>query len=136
MLTAAFFYLCLSVVVAVALWRGRRDERLGALAVTGAALASPFVVDQRFTGRETWLLLIDLALFVVLGMIALRSNRFWPLWAAGFQLGALAVHVAAGQLRDLVPAAYAETLAIWSYAVLAALLVGSFEASRREADRS
>jgi hypothetical protein len=70
-------------------------------------------------------------LFAALATIALQSRAFWPMWAAGLQLGALAVHLAAAKMPAMVPAAYAETLAIWSYAVLGALALGTWWEARR-----
>lgn len=132
MLTAAIFYSALAVVVALAFRRGGRDERLAAIAMLMAAAATPLLVSNQFAGLEAGVVLVDVALFLTLSAIAMQSNRFWPLWAAGFQLGALVVHLASAQLPQLVPAAYAETLVIWSYPVLAALLLGTLlEGERR-----
>jgi hypothetical protein len=132
MLKAAIFYSALAVVVALAFTRGGRDERLAATAMLMAAAATPLLVSHQFAGLEAGIVLIDITLFLALSAIAMQSDRFWPLWAAGFQLGALVVHFASAQLPQLVPAAYAETLVIWSYPVLSSLLVGTLlEGARR-----
>lgn len=125
MLTAAIFYAALAVIVAIAFARGGRDERVAAMAMLAAAAATPFVVSREFAGPEGGIVLVDVALFMVLATIAFQSNRFWPMWSAGFQLGALVVHFAVAQLSSMLPAAYAETLVIWSYPVMGALLVGT-----------
>lgn len=125
MLTAVIFYVVLALVVFTAFSRGSRDERLAAVALLTAAAITPLLLSRQFAGPEMGIVLIDFALFLALAAIALQSDRFWPLWASGFQLGGLLVHFAAARLPAIVPAAYAETLAIWSYPVLAALLAGT-----------
>ncbi|WP_448579262.1 hypothetical protein [Thermaurantiacus sp.] len=125
MLKAAIFYMALAMVVGFAFARGGRDERLAAIAMLMAAAATPLLVQQQFAGPEAGVILVDIALFLALSAIAMQSTRFWPLWAAGFQLGAVVVHFASSRLPELIPAAYAETLVIWSYPVLAALLLGA-----------
>lgn len=120
--------LFLSVLVAVlgvVAWRGGTDERLAATAIVAATFLSPVVRARGYAGLELGLVLVDTGLFLALVGIALRSRSFWPMWAAGFQLCGLAGHLAAAKSSAMVPAAYAETLAIWSYAVLATLLVGT-----------
>ncbi len=120
-------------------WRwGGRDERIAASALLAGALLTPFVQHRGFAGPEAGIVLVDFLLFLVLAAIALRARSFWPLWAAGFQLGALAVHLAAAYMPTMLPAAYAATLIIWSYPVVAAVLLGAWfegRAARRTGSR-
>jgi hypothetical protein len=130
---AQFLFLAaLGAVAVAAVVHGGRDERLAALALVAATVLSPLMQRQGFAGPETGILIVDSLLFVALVAIAVRSRRFWPIWAAGFHLCALAVHVAAARLPNLLPAAYAETLVIWSYPVLAAVLLGTLIEVRGE----
>jgi hypothetical protein len=117
----------------VLLWRwGGPDERSGGVAVLAATLLTPAAQSQGFAGPEVGIVAVDAALFACFGALSLRSSAFWPIWAAGFQLGALAVHLSAAQLPEMLPAAYAETLVIWSYPVLLTLAAGTwFEARPR-----
>lgn len=124
-MTAIIFMICLGVVCGVVAWRGGLDERLAAGAIALAAVLSPFVKSRGYAGPEVGLILVDLGLFIALAAISLRSRAFWPMWAAGFQLCGLAGHLAAAKSNAVVPAAYAETLAVWAYAVMASLLVGT-----------
>ncbi len=133
-LTQLTFLLALAVTVGLSAFFGRRDERVAALILLLAAVLSPILIDHSFTSPEQGIVAIDAVLFVALAMIALRSTAFWPIWAAGFQLCGLAVHLAAAKLPNMVPVVYADTLAIWSYPVLAALAVGTWmEARERHA---
>jgi hypothetical protein len=112
-------------VCALAAFRGGRDERLAATALALAAVLSPMVLSHGFAGPEAGILLVDAALFAALSAIAMRSKAFWPIWAAGFQLCALAGHLAASHSPKMLPATYADTLAIWSYAVMVTLALGT-----------
>ncbi len=119
------FVAALLLVCAFAALRGGADERLAATAIAIAAVTSPLVPSHGFAGPELGIVLVDAGVFVVLAGIAMRSRAFWPMWAAGFQLCALAGHLAASQSPTMLPAAYADTLAIWSYAVIVTLALGT-----------
>lgn len=97
----------------------RRDpeQGLAAIALIVAAILSPLVEREAYVEPEVGVLFIDLALFIALMAVALRSRSFWPMWASGVQLCTLAVHLAAAKYPAMVPAAYAETLVIWSFPV-------------------
>ena len=59
--------------------------------------------------------------------LALTSDRFWPMYATAFQLVGLLVHI--GSLTSAgggMAWAYAVGLIFWSYAVIAALLAGTW----------
>jgi hypothetical protein len=126
MLEPVFFGTLLAGTAAIAWRRGGRDGKIAAAALVGGAALSPVAQMRGFAGPEYGLVLVDLLLFLVLSALAFRSRAFWPLWAAGFQLGGLAVHLAAAQMQGMLPAAYAATLIIWSYPVLAAVALGAW----------
>jgi len=129
---ALIFLVALVSVTALSFRHGGRDEMLAAIAIVSATFLTPIVQGYGFTEPEMGIVLVDIALFLALTALAMRSSAFWPMWAAGFQLCALSVHLAAAQMPHMMPAAYAETLVIWSYPVLAALGFGTwFEAGKR-----
>jgi hypothetical protein len=119
------FTAALAVAAGSAAWFGGRDERWAAFALVSAAVLTPILVQRNYAGPEFGLVLVDGLLFAALLGIAMGSRAFWPLWAAGFQLVALAVHLASMIAPHMLPAAYATTLGLWAYPVLASLLVGS-----------
>jgi cytochrome bd-type quinol oxidase subunit 2 len=129
------FLLFVSAMLAVcslAVLRGGQDERIAAIGIAAAAVMTPLMTAHGFAGPEMGIVLVDIALFLVLATIAMRSRSFWPLWAAGFQLCGLAGHLAAAKSPEMLPAAYAETLAIWSYAVMTSLAVGAVVEGRAD----
>ena len=83
------FRVLLALVALYALLRGRRDERqVGIIFVVGV-IATELVLpprQERFEGVETHLMLVDVAVFLGFSWVAIRSERFWPLWIAGLQL--------------------------------------------------
>lgn len=124
MLFAVLFFgvLCLTVFLAVKF--GGRDERIAAAALVVATALTPLLLHHRYVSAELGVLGVDVALFAVLLAITLRSDRFWPIWAAGFQLCGVFVHLGAMIWNNMAPAAYAEMLGIWSHLVMYSLIGG------------
>ena len=121
-----------------ALWRGRGEERIIALACILAVVATKFVVSPlsgRYAGVEIGLLLIDLAMLSAFVAIALRSERFWPLWIAGLQLTGSSAHLMKQLSPDLLPKAYGAAAALWSYPILLILLIGTWRGYRRRQEK-
>ena len=117
-----------------ALWRGHRDERIAAAACLGATLATRLVISpisSRYAGIESGLLLVDLAMLATFVWIALRSDRFWPLWVAGLQLTMTMAHFLKAIELDLLPQAYAAAAIFWSYPILLILGIGTWRGHRR-----
>ncbi len=113
------------------LWAAARALRLrsaefgtAVAASAAAAVATPLAQTWDFARPEVGIFLVDLGLFLVLAGLAVRTTAFWPIWASGFQLGTLAIHLAAAKYPHLVPAAYAEALVIWSFPVLLTIAAG------------
>ena len=125
-----FFLVSMLGVCAFAVLRGGRDERIGAIALAAAAIGSPLAVLNEWGGPELGLVLVDILLLFALMALAMKSRAFWPMWAAGFQGCAVAVHLVAARSPNMLPAVYAETLAVWAYPVLAALAVGTWLETR------
>lgn len=116
-----------------ALWFGRDSERWTALVLVCAAVGSLIAQTSKFFQPESGILLIDLALLGYLIWLAMRSDRFWPMYAAGFQIIGTLIHVARITDESIFQSAYATGQILWSYPVLLTLAVGTwFEARRRE----
>lgn len=133
MLLQALFTVFAVGCCGAAFWKGRDSERLTAAALLLAAVASPLLQTSGFFKPETGILVIDLAVLSYLIVLALRSDRFWPLWAAGFQVVGTLIHVARLTDPSVWHSAYATANIFWAYPVLLALAVGTwFEARYRE----
>lgn len=113
---------------------GGRDERLASFAFVLATLASRFSVKANYANTETALLTIDVLLLAALILLSLRSDRFWPMWTAAFQMLAVGIHFAS--LTELGSYAwpYAVALIFWSYMVLVAHGAGTWLEVRQRRD--
>lgn len=121
------FRLLLIATAAYAFLRGGRDERIVALiCLVGAAVTHAVIspLHYRYQGIETAVLLVDAVMLAGFVAIALRSDRFWPLWMAGIQLTTLMGHAMKQVDSALLPRAYAASLGFWAYWTLAILAVG------------
>ncbi len=109
---------------------GRQDARIvGAVCIT-ASLAS-LAVASRYNGVEFGIFAIDLLSLSAFVFVALRSDRFWPLWVSGFQITAILGHVLKAIQLDLVPIAYAVSLRFWAYPILIVLAVATWRDRQR-----
>ena len=127
------YFSLLGLVFALALWRGRRDERIVASTAVLASIASLLLLRHRadiYLGIETSVLLVDLSVLVVFVWVALASKRFWPLWVAGLQLTTMFAHVMKAVNVDLMPTAYAVAAQFWVYPILLILLIGTLRTPR------
>jgi hypothetical protein len=128
------FWLLLLVSCGYALWRGRKYERIAALVFIAATILSILghsPLRGRYVAIETSDLAVDTAVLLAVIAIALVSDRFWPLWAAGLQLVDSMSHVLRAIDVDLVPKVYGAAERFWSYPILLILLVGAWRQHRR-----
>jgi hypothetical protein len=122
------------LVVLFAFLRGSRDERQVALICLAGAILTTVVLSplaQRFESIEAPVMFVDLAVFAGFLLVALRSDRFWPLWVAGLQLTTIMGHMLKGVEGDLLPRAYAAALNFWAYPIVLILAVGTWRNHRR-----
>lgn len=128
------FRVLLVLVALYALLRGKRDERQVGLIFVIGVIATELVLPparERFASVETRLMFVDLAVFVGFLWVALRSERFWPLWMAGLQLTAILGHVLKAIDVELFARAYAAALVFWAYPMLLVLAIGTWRNQRR-----
>jgi hypothetical protein len=139
MLTHRFlFWTLLIASCGYALWRGRRDERTVGVICIGATIATRFAVSPitvRYSSVELGLLAIDAAVLIGFVAVALRSDRFWPLWVAGLQLTTSTAHLMKAMDEQLLPIAYGAAIALWSYPILIILAIGTWRGQRRMRSR-
>lgn len=121
-------------VCGLAVWRGRDDERLAA-AGNLASWALTLVVFRARSQDTQWsVLAVDLALFSLYLWIALRSQRHWPLFTAGFALLAIMTHMARALDAGVSGWAYLTAALVWSYLGLFTIGYGAWTAPARYAE--
>ena len=133
MLSPSAYYLLLFAVSAYAVWRGRADERLAAGICVAATFATNFFYSPLagFSTIEVGVLVVDAATFAAFTFLALRSQRFWPLWVAGLQLTTLTAHFLKAVQFDLMPQAYAAAARFWVYPIFLIIVIGTWRSHRR-----
>jgi hypothetical protein len=128
------FRVLLALVALYALLRGHRDERQAVAILVIGVIATELVlppVRERFGTIEIKLMLVDLAVFCGFLWVALRSERFWPLWVAGLQLTSILGHILKAVDSDLFSRAYAAALVFWFYPMLLILAIGTWRSHKR-----
>ena len=135
MLNPKTYYILLCLVSMYAFLRGRSDERIAAATCILATFATNIIYTPTgsFIGVERGVMLVDVAALTAFTILALRSDRFWPLWAAGLQLVTVGAHVVKAIELDLIPQAYASAARFWVYPIFLIIVVGTFRSARRRA---
>jgi hypothetical protein len=136
MLTPQAYFVLLFAVSAYAFLRGRTDERVVAAICIIASVATPLVTSpwhSSYSHVELGILLVDMATFLGFTAVALRSERFWPLWVAGLQLTTLMSHLFKAGRIDLMPQAYAAAARFWVYPIFLIIVIGTYRSSCRRA---
>ena len=128
------FRILLAIVALYVFFWGRRDERhVGIILVLGV-IATHLVISplrSRFAGVETHVMAVDIVVFAGFLWVALRSERFWPLWIAGLQLTTILGHVLKVADASLFSKAYGAALVFWSYPIVLILALGTWRNHRR-----
>lgn len=112
---------------------------------TGQAGSVIFILATVFTAlgtllNPTWgsisyaVLAVDSGCLLLLAALAVNSNRFWPIWAVGFQIAAVATHIATFWIPEIVPKAYQAILSFWSIPIIWVMVIGTRKDRRYERD--
>lgn len=135
MLSPQLYYAILFLVSVYAFVRGRTDERIAAATCILATIATNLVYDYRtgFDAVELGVFLVDVGAFAAFTFLALRTDRFWPLWIAGLQLTTVIAHGLKAIQLDLMPQAYAAAARFWVYPIFLIIVIGTWRGARRRA---
>jgi hypothetical protein len=135
MLSPLQYWSVLLAVTIYAFLRGRTDERAAAIVCVAATLGTLLLhsqLSERFAHVEFGLMSVDFLAFVGFAAIALRTDRFWPLWAAGFQLTTILSHILKAVELDLLPQAYAAAARLWVYPIFVVIALGTWRTHQRQ----
>lgn len=125
---ATIFIIAYLLATAYALTRGGRPERQASLVMAGGLLLTwllihPFV--RRYHGPEFGVAIADTLMLAAFVWIALRADRFWPLWMAAMQAVIVLLHLSMSLKAYTFPNYYKNTTQLWSYPQIALLFVGT-----------
>jgi hypothetical protein len=114
-----------------ALARGEWPERAAAITTLVGSLLTPVanVLLGRFGFHHVGFssLAIDGSVLAVNVIIAVRANRWWPVYSAAFHLCQLMTHIARLTRPELMGAYYVGLVIAWSHLALGALAVGMIQ---------
>ena len=113
---------------ALALLRGRDEERLAAATVLLGWALSMVAFRNRSEDTQWLVLLIDGTEMPVFIWLALRTRRYWPLFAAAFKLLIVVTHLAHVLDPTITGWAYLTAVIIWSYLAVFAIGYGAWTA--------
>lgn len=128
-----FYYSLLTLVLVYALARGGRSERAGAaILFIGSVLTDVAFVPGilHFVSVERGVLVVDVGVLAAFVILALRSDRYWPIWIAALQLIGTLAHFAKLADPTMMPVGYAFLLAAWAYPMLALIAIGTWRHRR------
>jgi len=123
----------LTLAVAVsgaAFWKGGREEQVAAAGVLLSWLATLVLRDHRWLGTQWGAFGADVLLLFLITAVSIRTQRYWPLMAAAFQLLCVLTHVARMIDSGVHAWAYATGQVIFTQAYLWAIGVGVFNTWR------
>ena len=100
--------------------KGGRGERLAAAGILAATYLTVLVISPaavRFHHLEAAVVMVDVALFALLLLISLQTEKFWPLWLVAMQGLTILSHLAP-YVPHMVPWAYQRASVVWIYPML------------------
>ena len=137
MLSPTSYFVVLAIVCIYAFARGEAESRIAAGIAGAASIASVIVMSPiagRYSQMEVGVFAVDLAVLAGFTAIALRSDRFWPLWLAGLQLTTILAHIFKVVDFQLVPQIYAAAARFWVYPIFLIIVIGTWRSQHRRSD--
>jgi hypothetical protein len=124
----------LVIACALAASRGRDAERLAAATVLLAWSLTMVVFQGASEGTQWLVMMIDVAQLPIFLWLALRSPRYWPLFAAAFKLLLVVTHLSRAIDPTISGWAYQTAGVAWSYLALFVIVYAAWTAPRRYAE--
>jgi len=126
-----WFGLALTVVVCGgAFWKGDRETQFAAGGLLMSWAMTIALRDRSWVGTQWSAFVADTGLFIVLTAISLRTPKYWPLAAAGFQLLCVVTHIARMVDPGVRAWGYATAQVIFTQLMIVAMGVGVWNAWR------
>lgn len=113
--------------------RGGTPERLAVGLLATAIVASHFAPHAgpiRFRQMEFGLLMVDTGMFLAITALALKAQRYWPMWLAAAKLNTVITHLLM-LAPALMPWSYAVANAAWSYPTPLLIAIGAIRHRQR-----
>lgn len=124
-------------------FRGGAPERVGAsILALGSSLTVVTIssLRARYGALEFGVFLVDVATLAGFLLLALRAERYWPLWLAALQIIGTAAHAVKLVDPGMIWRAYAFAMQSWGYPMWLLIVAGTWRHQQRlalyGADRS
>lgn len=122
----AFYSALLLCAVYASVNGGRTGKAGSAIFVLASVLTVAAArIHPSWAGTSLGLFAVDAGCLLALLILALASNRFWPIWALGFQIVAVATHLATPSIPDVVPKSFQALLSFWAIPILWVMVAGT-----------
>ncbi|NWK96921.1 hypothetical protein DM806_14850 [Sphingobium lactosutens] len=122
---AAFFWLLTLFACAFAMVYGGRDGRWFTLVfLLSVLLTMPAQLAGSWHGTQFWLTIVDMLLLVGLVWLMLRSDSYWPIWAAASQLMTVLTHIVTLLLHGFSDRIYEGLSTVWVIPLLLFAIIG------------
>ncbi len=122
----AFYSALLLCAVYASVNGGRTGKAGSAIFVVASVLTVAAArMHPNWAGTSLGLFAVDAGCLLALLILALASNRFWPIWALGFQIVAVATHLATLSIPDVVPKSFQALLSFWAIPILWVMVAGT-----------
>jgi hypothetical protein len=129
-----YFRAFLLACCAYAWWKGGGPERIGATIILAGVILTKVAGaawTTRWSSVENGIFAVDLAVLIALFALAVIAERFWPLWLTALHLLGTTGHLVKMADPGLIRWGYAFIIAIWSYPMLALVVLGTWNHQRR-----
>lgn len=116
-----------------AAFRGGTPERVAAAILVAATLGSAVALaasHHRYLRTEILTMWVDVAMMVAFLALALRAQRYWPMWISMVQIDIVATHLVMFS-PETQPWSYWLMQALWSYPAPVLLAIGTLRHRRR-----
>lgn len=113
--------------------RGGPPERWGAVSFFATAVLSnlvAFASQRHFMTPDLGLMAVDLSYFAAAVVLALRAQRYWPMWVAALQLDTMLTHLLKFS-SFAAPFSYAVALWLWALPIPVMIGVGAWRHHQR-----
>lgn len=124
MLAASFWLLTLFACAFAALFGGRDGRWFALVFLASVILTMPALMMGSWHGTQIWLTIVDTLLFVALVWLMLRSQSYWPIWAAASQMMTVLTHVVTLLLQSFSERIYEGLSTVWVLPLLLFTIVG------------
>ncbi|MET0308321.1 MAG: hypothetical protein ABW023_06400 [Sphingomonas sp.] len=114
-------------------FRGGTPERIAAAILVVATLASALALGasvHRYMRTEIVTMWVDVAMTAAFLALALRAQRYWPMWVSMVQIDIVATHLVMFS-PETQPWSYWAMQALWSYPAPLLLAIGTLRHRQR-----